>query len=283
MIKLNEQEMKSYLNQIGITDIEAPTKAYLFELHKAHMRTKSWQTIDIFGGKPAAIDFEQSIALMLQGRSGYCFHLNGAFSTLLHSLGFDVSLHRGGVQPIGTEPRINSFHLGVSVRIEEETWIIDVGLGDMLYEPLPLLFATYERTPDTYKVEPSSLAKNGWRLVHDPEAFFVGADYDPTALQDIECFKENHHFYSTSKESPWHDVFLIRSRHEWEGQELRGCVWKRRTKNGISSTEINQKALWFEVMAEQFGEKLVHYSKLEREQMWKRVREQHEAWKLIKS
>ncbi|MGW8956539.1 arylamine N-acetyltransferase [Paenibacillus sp. NPDC055715] len=38
----------------------------------------------------------ESVQLILQGRSGYCFHLNGAFSVLLHSLGYRVCLHRAG-------------------------------------------------------------------------------------------------------------------------------------------------------------------------------------------
>lgn len=56
MDMLTREEIRAYLNRIGIPKIEAPTKPYLFELHKAQVRNLSWQTVDIFGRKPAGID-----------------------------------------------------------------------------------------------------------------------------------------------------------------------------------------------------------------------------------
>src|SRR5690348_7246378 len=148
MYIMTKEEIKAYLQRIGIPERETPDKAFLFELHKAHVEHLSWQTVDIYARKPAGIDLRGSVQLVTTGRSGYCFHLNGAFSTLLRSLGYQVSLHRAGVQPSGEQPRINSFHLGVTVRLaddqqEGQPWIVDVGLGDMPYEPLPLIYGEY--------------------------------------------------------------------------------------------------------------------------------------------
>jgi len=89
MYIMKREEIKAYLSRIGISEIQPPTKSYLFELHKSHVKNLSWQTIDIFARKPAAIDVRQSVQLILNRRSGYCFHLDGAFSTLLRSLGYN--------------------------------------------------------------------------------------------------------------------------------------------------------------------------------------------------
>lgn len=167
MYTMTKEEIKAYLNRIGIPEIQSPTLSYLVELHKAHVKHLSWQTLDIFARKPAAIGFQESVQLILHGRSGYCFHLNGAFSALLYSLGYKVSLHRAGVQPLGAEPRINSFHLGLTVNLlneqqEDEVWIVDVGLGDMPYEPLPLRMGTYEQALFIIKLwNPGLLQKVG--------------------------------------------------------------------------------------------------------------------------
>lgn len=284
MNPLTKAEIKAYLNRIGITDVEAPTKYYLFELHKAHVKNLSWQTLDIFGRKPAAIDRKQSVQLIINGRSGYCFHLNGAFSLLLQSLGYKVSMHRAGVQPMGAEPCINSFHLGLTVslmneQLEEETWIIDAGLGDLPFEPLPLQFGTYPQTPYLYKVMGSSVASNGWRIEHDSLASFVGVDFDPAVVLNIDEFIPKHEHYSRSMSSPWFDAFLIRNRNETEGHELRGCVWKKRVNSGIVKAEIQTQSQWLEVLADIFGEKLVNYSSLERDELWKRVWRAHLEWK----
>ncbi|MGG1617544.1 arylamine N-acetyltransferase [Paenibacillus sp. NRS-1782] len=284
MYIMTKEDIKAYLNRIGIEDILPPTKSYLFELHKAHVKHLSWQTVDIFAGKPADIGFQESVQLILQGRSGYCFHLNGAFSALLHSLGYKVSLHRAGVQPLGAEPRINSFHLGLTVNLlneqqEDEVWIVDVGLGDMPYEPVPLRMGTYEQAPLQYKVTESGVVAKGWRLEHDSLASFVGVDYDPTVVRDLEEFMPKHHFYSRSADSPWFNLFLIRQRQALETNELRGCIWKNHGLNGLEKIELDHKSQWLEVLADVFGEPLVNYSHQERDELWKRVFAAHTEWK----
>ncbi|WP_336077418.1 arylamine N-acetyltransferase family protein [Paenibacillus sp. 203] len=284
MYTMTIEEIKAYLNRIGIPEIQPPTLSYLVELHKAHVKHLSWQTLDIFARKPAAIGFRESIQLILHGRSGYCFHLNGAFSALLYSLGYKVSLHRAGVQPLGAEPRINSFHLGLTVNLlnehhEDEVWIVDVGLGDMPYEPLPLRMGTYEQTPLHYKVMESGVVTKGWRLEHDSLASFVGVDFAPAVVQDLEEFMPKHHFYSRSAESPWFNLFLIRQRQALEANELRGCIWKRRGLHSLEKIELDKKSQWLEVLADVFGEPLVNYSRQERDELWKRVLAAHIEWK----
>ncbi|NQX67785.1 arylamine N-acetyltransferase [Paenibacillus alba] len=280
---LTKSEIQSYLNRLGVKDIELPTKDYLFELHKAHVEKIPWQTLDTFAGKPVGIDFKDSIQLMLTGRSGYCFHLNGAFLTLLRSLGYRVTMHRAGVQPLGEEPRINSFHLGLTVNLaadqeDEDRWIIDAGLGDMPYEPIPLRHGSYEQSSFLYKLVESPVASHGWRLEHDALGPYAGVDYAPEVVDDIGLFKPQHAHYSLSPESPWRRIFLLRQRHATGSNELRGCVWVKRELQQVEKVELPTKSQWLEVLADVFGEHLVHYSSIERDELWHRIYEEHEDW-----
>ncbi|RNB50177.1 arylamine N-acetyltransferase [Brevibacillus gelatini] len=284
---MTRSEIKAYLKRIGITDIQPPTLSYLTQLHRAHVSTISWQTIDIVAGRPTSIDLHECVRLMLSNRSGYCFHLNGAFSVLLRSLGFRVFWHRAGVQPLGQEPRINSFHLGLTVSLmneqqQEQRYIVDVGLGDMPYDPIPLQIGTYEQGPLRYQVESSGVAQGGWRLVHDPQASFVGVDFAPDDLEDLEEFQPKHEFYSLSPESPWIQLFLVRHRHATGSNELRGCIWSKRDSDGTEKIELRTKSQWLEVLGDVFQEHLVNYSWLERDELWKRVWSYHEEWKKAK-
>ncbi|MDF2652524.1 MAG: N-acetyltransferase [Paenibacillus sp.] len=284
---MTHTEIKAYLKRLGITDIQPPSLDYLFKIHRAHVQSISWQTIDIVAGKPVSINTKESVNLMTTGRSGYCFHLNGAFGELLRSLGYKVSWHRAGVQPMGQEPRINSFHLGLTVSLtneqeEEQRWIVDVGLGDMPYEPLPLHMGSYEQGPFHYQVAHSSIAANGWRLEHDPFASYVGVDYAPEVVENLEEFVPKHEFYSRSADSPWINLFLVRHRHATGSNEIRGCMWNRREGIATEKTELHTKAQWLEVLADVFGEHLVTYSKLEQDDLWKRVQHLHEEWKKAK-
>lgn len=281
---LTQSEVRGYLNRLGLSDIEKPTLSYLFQLHRAHVERLSWQSIDIFAGRPASIDPRQSLQLILNGRSGYCFHLNGAFSMLLRTLGYDVSWHKAGVQPLGEKPRVNGFHLALTVtlrneRLEEERWIVDAGLGDMPYDPLPLLHDSYRQGPYLYKVLESEVVTGGWRLEHDPKATFLGVDIAPGIIEHISAFAPQHEFYSTSPESPWINTFLLRQRYANGGNELRGCVWTQRNEHQIMKTELHTQSQWLEVLGDVFGEQLVIYDKADREDMWNKVRIQHEEWK----
>ena len=47
---ITQSEVRAYLNRLGISDIQEPTKEYLFEPHKAHVARIPWQTLDILLG-----------------------------------------------------------------------------------------------------------------------------------------------------------------------------------------------------------------------------------------
>lgn len=280
---LTLSQTRAYMKRLG-TEMNSPTKEFLFEIHKAHVEKIPWQTVDLFAGKPIPIDFENSVNHILNNGSGYCFHLNGAFSLLLKSLGYSVSLHRAGVQSYGDEPKINSYHLGLTVNMLDEDlkkhrWVVDVGLGDMPFEPVPLLPGEYHQSPYIYKICNSKAVKDGWRLEHDPQGAFVGVDFDPEVVEDIEVFKPNHEFLSTSPDSKWINLLLVRNRHREGSNELRGCIFSQRNDKGIQKNEIINRSLWFDLLGEVFGEKLDHFSKHEKDELWTKAIRIHEDWK----
>ncbi len=79
------------------------------------------------------------------GRGGYCYHLNGALGLLLRSLGYAVHGHVGGVHgPDRTDDEMGN-HLVLTVSDlpsagnPSGVWYVDAGLGDAIYDPLPLV------------------------------------------------------------------------------------------------------------------------------------------------
>jgi arylamine N-acetyltransferase len=164
---------------------------------------------------------------------------------------------------------------------QEQRYIVDVGLGDIPFEPIPLRMGIYQQGPLRYLLEKSGVVQGGWRLVHDPYASFAGVDFAPDDLEDLEEFKPKHEFYSRSPESPWFQLFLVRQRHATGSNELRGCIWSKRGIDGIEKIELRTKSQWLEVLGDVFQEHLVSYSKLERDDLWKRVWNYHEEWKKV--
>ncbi|WP_052339337.1 arylamine N-acetyltransferase family protein [Gorillibacterium massiliense] len=284
-MRLTREEVKTYLKRIGISDIQPPTLPYLVELQRAHVQKISWQTVNIFGGKPASIDIRESVGLILNHRSGYCFHLNGAFSTLLRSLGYQVSWHAAGVQSIDENFDVN--HLGLIVHVpNDETgdkWIADVGMGVMPYGPILLKAGDYEQGPFSYSVKESSVVPNGWRFEHDPAYSSIGVELSLDVVTDLGIFMPAHEKLSRSAESPWKNLFVAQQIYAGGFNELKNCVWKKTNREGIEKTEIASKSLWLDVLAEIFHEPLINYSREERNELWKRVLEQHEGWKRMAS
>ncbi|WP_166242671.1 arylamine N-acetyltransferase family protein [Paenibacillus turpanensis] len=281
--KLGLDQTKRYLDRLGL-EISAPTKHFLFALHREHVSRIPWQTVDIFAGKPTSIDPKHSVPHIASGGSGYCFHLNGAFSSLLQTLGYRVFLHRAGVQARGTEPRVDSFHLGLSVMLpdkegKDQRWLVDVGLGDMPYEPLPIAAGHYHQSPHTYKISDSKVVEQGWRLDHDPYASFPGVDVEEAEVQGIDYFIPKHEYLSTSPDSVWVNLLLVRNRQEQGSRELRGCIFSQRDPLGIEKREVTSRTEWFDLLAEVFGVKLEQYDRTEKDELWSKVIKKHAEWK----
>ena len=77
-----------------------PSIDALRELHRRHSERVPYETMWIHSGESWGIDPVDSVVrIALEGRGGYCYHLNGAFGALLHSLGYAVRAHVGGVAP----------------------------------------------------------------------------------------------------------------------------------------------------------------------------------------
>src|SRR5512144_246573 len=68
----------AYLRQLEVPDPGAPSVEGLRRLHIAHVERIPYETIGIALGRPVGIAPEDSVARIVAGWGGYCYHLNGA-------------------------------------------------------------------------------------------------------------------------------------------------------------------------------------------------------------
>src|ERR1700676_4601650 len=223
---LSPAECTSYLGRLGIGPPGQPSIAALRALHRAHVERVPSETLDINLGRLTTVDPRDSVARILDGRGGYCVQLNGAFSVLLESLGYQVAWHRAGVQ-IGSSPRVSGDWvppLALTVILAGRTWLVDVGLGDGLHEPLPLRAGTYRQGPFGYRLGPSRIEAAGWRFDGDPRGSVVGLDIR-LAPADVSDFAAWHPYVATSPDSRLVRVAAVIRRdanhlHRLTGSEL---------------------------------------------------------------
>ncbi|WP_188191371.1 arylamine N-acetyltransferase family protein [Nonomuraea sp. SYSU D8015] len=273
-----------YLRRIGLPDlIDAPvTAGNLRDLHVAHIEKVPYEALNIWLGRPTTVDPLESAERIIGGRGGYCFHLNGAFSELITALGYDVTRHVGGVQGRNEQPNVSANHLVLTVRGLPSAdnpggeWLVDLGLGDALHEPIPLIAGTYRQGPFQYVLRPSEVAPGGWRFDHDPSGSFVGMDFSPESA-DISAFEEMHRHLTTSPTSGFVRVASVARRDASGVDLLRGLVLSR-VGTGAHSVTIDTARDYYAALADVFHLPLDDVSAPEKDKLWRRLHEAHEAF-----
>ncbi|WP_117211840.1 arylamine N-acetyltransferase family protein [Allorhizocola rhizosphaerae] len=259
-----------YLALLGLPR-RGPSLDYLFELHRAQVERVPYSNLDIVLGNPVPIDPAASVARILAGRGGYCFHLNGAMSWLLRELGFAVSLHEGYVATASNPDAAEVNHLLLLVHdLGDHAWIFDVGLGDGLHEPMPLRIGVHKQGPFRYK-----LAHTGrrWRFTHDETGSFEYMEFE-SAGTTMDAFEEPHRRLSTADDSPFRKVLTAQIRGADRVSIVRGCTWLDIGAAGREERTLEEFEEWSSRLA------ALHLTGFE--ELWPRTREAHEAWLLTR-
>jgi len=131
-------DVNAYLNRIGYQGPLEPSAQTLRDLHVAHLRTVPFENLSIHSHEPIVLDDAALFEKVVQRRrGGFCYELNGLFTALLRSLGFEVEMLSAAVaRPTGGYG--DDFdHMTLLVKLEQR-WIADVGFGDSFIEPLLL-------------------------------------------------------------------------------------------------------------------------------------------------
>jgi arylamine N-acetyltransferase len=271
----------AYLDLLGLElepgAVDVPA---IRRLQRAHVERVPYETLDIVMGRPPGIDPLASTRRILGGRSGYCYHLNGAFSALLAWLGVDVSRHLAGVHGgrVQEPPGPDGNHLGLTVHTDDGVWLVDVGLGDGPAEPLELVEGEHVQRGARYRLGPSPFGDGVWRFGHDPNGGFAGFDVAMRTAA-MEDFAEMHAFLS--RRSSFATTVTVQRRAGERLEILRGCVYTERSTDGAVTREVEDPADWWGLVLDHFGLSYGDVPSDERSGLWRRVREGHEAWRAV--
>lgn len=271
------QEFAGYLRRLGITPSGTPSAEELCALQRAHLERVPYDNVGIQLGRPPGIEPELSVRRFTAGEGGYCFHLNGAFAALLKALGYDVTMHVGGVHTDAEGRGANGNHMVLTVRVEGQEWFVDAGLGDGPHEPLPLRAGTYELGPFTYRLEPSVSEPGGWTFHHDRLAVFPVMEFRGEAAT-LDDFAEEHVRLSTSPDSPFMAAFVALRRDAKAVDVLRGRMLTRMDAAGRTERVVDSREEWFGLLEHHFGRSLDALDDTDRTALWERVTVAHEAW-----
>lgn len=263
----------AYLARLGLADAGPVSIASLTTLHRAHVERIPYETFGIALSQPFGVRPSESVPRLLAGWGGYCFHLNGAFHSLLTELGYDARLHRGGVQGGREEaaPGADGNHAGMTVLLDGDLWFVDVGLGNALHEPTPLAAGPIRDPLLNLVMTPSAVVPGGWRLDHDERLLsFRGMDMAAEVVE-LDTFSLNHERLSTSPDSPFVRTVSAHRRDATSVTSVKGPVVMRFVGGVRDETVISSGSEWWDLLAEEFGLPVSEVSADAREGLWSKV------------
>ncbi|MEV4539554.1 arylamine N-acetyltransferase [Asanoa sp. NPDC049518] len=206
-------DLEAYLKRVGLPR-SAPTLPFLAALHEAHVRTFTFDNIDVLLDQHPGVDLAAIEAkFVTRGRGGYCFEHATLFAAALESLGYQVERRLGRVGDVRTAPRT---HCVVVVSVEGVRWLADPGFGHSLLRPIPLADGAYDDhggwpfrlarvdSPDTGKAWQLQRFRGGeWEVMHT-------SDELPVHQVDVRM---GHHFTSTYPTSHFRSGLML-TRHQ---------------------------------------------------------------------
>ena len=129
--------IQKYLDRIKYDSEVETSKELLFGLHKQHLLNIPFENLDIYHRKKIELDLEKIYQkIILKKRGGFCYELNSLFNELLRGIGFDTFLISGRVYKDNDTYGPEFDHMAIIVTLECELYLVDVGFGKFILEPL---------------------------------------------------------------------------------------------------------------------------------------------------
>ncbi len=175
-------DLDGYLDRLG-APARPPGRQALAELHEAHVRTFTFDNVDVLLGRHPGVSLEAIQEKFVgRGRGGYCFEHGTIVAAALERLGYDVRrrLGRVGDPALGTQQART--HMTIEVRLDGERLLCDPGVGMSLLRPLPMTDGAEDdylpgwryrvrRTPGGWAL--LRLREAGWEVAHTTDELDV--------------------------------------------------------------------------------------------------------------
>lgn len=207
-------DLDGYLARLGLTAAGAtPDRATLDALHEAHVRTFTFDNVDVLLDQHPGVGMDALNAKFVdRGRGGYCFEHASVFAAALERIGYDVRRHLGRVGDPAAGTVQGRTHMTVEVMLDGDRLLCDPGFGMSLVHPIPLADdAASDQRGWPYRMVRGAdgtwglhrLREAGWELTHTTDEL-------PVRPVDVVI---GHHYTSTFPTSHFRSGLMV-TKHE---------------------------------------------------------------------
>lgn len=252
--KINEiMDRKEYLRRIGVekTDISANLENLKF-LQRQHLLNVPFENLDIHWKRPIRLDnkafYEKIVG---EKRGGFCYELNGLFYELLGEIGFESKIISLKVSRGDGEFSPEFAHLAIVTRIGGKEYLVDVGFGEFIAEPLEFVLDA-EQTDESGVFLIRKYDEDYFEVVKkDGEAWRSECIF--TVLpRELKEFSGMCDFQQTSPESNFTKKKICSLMTVGGRKTLTGTKFIE-TKNGEKSeTDVNSEEEFDQILAREF-------------------------------
>ena len=132
--------VNEYIRRINYKGDLIPVFNVLKELQKSHLLAVPFENLDIHYDNHIELDIDSLYhKIVSRKRGGFCYELNGLFYVLLSAIGFDCSIISARVYNNEKDEFGQEFdHLAIIVKLDQSTYLTDVGFGEFAFHPLLL-------------------------------------------------------------------------------------------------------------------------------------------------
>ncbi len=128
------EKVEQYLARIGLEMPEkiVPNAELLKKLQYAHCTTVPYENLDILRGVPLSLEIDDLFEkIVVQGKGGFCFELNGLFAWLLRQLGYRVTEYAARYLRGESSIPMRRHRVMIVHTDREGDWLCDVGIGEV--------------------------------------------------------------------------------------------------------------------------------------------------------
>ena len=259
--------LEGYLLRIGYQGDVAPTLECLRQLHLRHALTIPYENLDFQLNRVIKVDIPSIFhKIVARRRGGVCHEVHRLFRWVLSEIGFESILVGAGVDRREQGDDAMGNHSLVLVRLDGEYHLADLGLGDGIREPIPLVEGAHRQGGLIFRLE--RLDDGYWRYHNHQFALPASFDFREEAA-DEQWIIERLHYFSTDKDSMFVQNLFCQIMSMESVLCLTGRFLLTKTLRGKTKTLISEDS--FErILADTFG--LRHPEAMK---IWPRVAARH--------
>jgi len=196
-----KMNIEDYINRINYSGDLSPNLEVLKGLQSAHLLNVPFENLDIHYGNYINLDLDNIYdKVVLKGRGGFCYELNGLFDAFLKRIGFDSKIISARVY----DDKRKAF----GKEYDHIKYLVDVGFGEFVFHPLKVELDKLQSDPrGNFVIEKH---KNEYLQVSKVQGKTKSVEYIFSEKErGINEFSEMCNYHQTNAESHFTQKKLI--------------------------------------------------------------------------